>query len=597
MVELIGKKTFPGGSMKRIVSLLMTLVMLFGVVTTLASCGAPKDDGAEINIYLGAEVFDFDPSDYYVSANAEQVLSLIYEPLFTISDNGKLQYAGAKKYKVDKEERKIIIDIRESYWSDNIKVVAADYVYAWCNRIIDSSTANPAAALFTDIEGVKEAISGEANISDVGIKATEMDQITITYCEGADYKRILTNLASVAASPVRQSVVETAETYWSKYTATIVTNGPFKLKNYDRENGTFELTRNLGYHQNPTVKDYDNNVNPGLIYGTFTSGDSEIAVSYNDIKSKVVFVMADASLAERKEFKKKADTAEHTSVYTYVFNTANPLFADVNVRLALSCAIDRNAIIEAITFGKAADGFVPDVSGGSKDKLISTGADMNKAKDYLAKATTTAEKSFTLTIDSDEQSKAIADIAVAAWTELGFNVTLKVAEPVETTLSNGTIVIDSGIQYLVKDASYGKVNYDVIAVDWQTYSLDAAAGLTTLTSNLNGMGKDQFGGNVEEGTSYYSVARKNIAGWSDSEYDALVAAALAATNKKDRAAKLAEAESYLISQMPVCPLVFNESFVFTGSKISKLEWSGLGNLVFTDVKLGSYKKFLKPEEE
>jgi ABC-type oligopeptide transport system substrate-binding subunit len=111
------------------------------------------------------------------------------------------------------------------------------------------------------------------------------------------------------------------------------------------------------------------------------------------------------------------------------------------------------------------------------------------------------------------------------------------------------------------------------------------------------MGKDQFSGDVEEGTSYYSVARKNIAGWSDSEYDALVAAALAATNKKDRAAKLAEAENYLISQMPVCPLVFNESFVFTGSKISKLEFDGLGNLVFTDVKLGSYKKFLKPEEE
>ena len=222
---------------------------------------------------------------------------------------------------------------------------------------------------------------------------------------------------------------------------------------------------------------------------------------------------------------------------------------------------------------------------------------MNKAREYLAKANITVDKAFTLTIDSDEQSKAIADIAVAAWTELGFTVDLKVAEPVETTLSNGTIVIDSGIQYLVKDASYGKVDYDVIAVDWQTYSLDAAAGLATLTSNLNGMGKDQFGGDVEAGTSYYSVARKNIAGWSDSEYDALVAAALAATNKKDRAAKLAEAESYLISQMPVCPLVFNESFVFTGSKISKLQFDGLGNIVFTDVKLGSYKKFLKPEEE
>jgi ABC-type transport system substrate-binding protein len=191
---------------------------------------------------------------------------------------------------------------------------------------------------------------------------------------------------------------------------------------------------------------------------------------------------------------------------------------------------------------------------------------MAKAQEYLAKANITVDKSFTLTIDSDEESKAIADIAIAAWEKLGFTVELNVVEPKDS----GTIIVDSGIQYLVKDASYGKIDYDVIAIDWQTYSLDAAAGLATLTSNLNGMGKDQFGGDVETGTPYYSVERKNIAGWSDSEYDKLVAAAIASTNKKERTTKLAEAERYLVSQMPVCPLVFNESFVFSGSKNSRL---------------------------
>ncbi len=592
--------------MKRIISLFMTLVMLFGVLTTLVGCGAPKDNGAEINIYLGSEVFDFDPSEYYVSSNAEQILNLIYEPLFKINDNGKLKLAGAESYEVDKEERKIIIDIRESYWSDSVKVKAADYVYAWCDRIINSAVPNPAASLFCDIEGVKEAISGEGNIYDVGIKATEMDQITITYCEGADYKRILKNLASVATSPVRQDIVETAETYWSKFTATIVTNGPFKLKSYvkDYENniGTFELARNLGYHQSPSVKDYDNEVNPGLLYGNFVTENSEISVSYDDIENKVVFVMGDASLAERKEYQKKAKTAEHTSVYTYVFNTSHPLFADANVRLALSAVIDRDAIVEAITFGKAADGFIPDVSGGSKESLISTGANLDKAREYLAKAdqsVVNANKTFDLTIDSDEQSRAIAEIVKSAWQNLGFTVNVVVAESKPTTLSDGTIVVDSGIQYLIKDISYGKVDvdYDVIAVDWQTYSTDAAAGLASLTSNLNGMGMNQYGGDISSGTTHYSVARKNIAGWSDAEYDKLVADALACSNKKERAAKLAEAEAYLVEKMPICPLVFNVNFAFVGSKISKFEFNGLGNMDLVDLKLGSYTKYLKPEED
>lgn len=585
--------------MKRTLSLFLALIMLFGALASLTSCGAPKNDGAEISIYLGDQVFDFDPSDYYVSANAEQVLSLIYEPLFTVNKNGKLKLAAAKDYEVDKEERKIVITLRESYWSDNLKVKAADFVYAWTERILSTSNPNPASALFVDIEGVKELLHGEGSVTDVGIKVTEMDQITLTYCEGADYNRILENLASVATSPVRQDIVEVAETYWAKSANTIVTNGAFKLKSFNKEDGTFELSRNLGYHQLYNVKDYDNNVRPALLYGNFTVDGREYSVSYEDIKNKVVFIMGDASLADRAEYKKKADVADHTSTYTYVFNTNHPLFKDVNVRLALSAIIDREAIVKAIVFGKAADGFISDVSGGAKKDLISTTANEAKAREYLALAdqsVVAANKAFTLTIDSDEQSKKIAELVEAAWESLGFDVTVEVAAPVESEI-NEMLVLDSGIQYLIKDASYGKVDFDVIAVDWQTYCADAAVGLATLTSNLSGMGKEQFSGDVALGTPDYSVARKNVTGWESEEYDALVAAAFAATGKKERAAKLAEAEEYLMSQMPVCPLVFNQSFVFTGSKISKLSFNAFGNFSLTDVKLAGYTKFYKPEDE
>ena len=585
--------------MKRTLSLFLALIMLFGALASLTSCGAPKNDGAEISIYLGDQVFDFDPSDYYVSANAEQVLSLIYEPLFTVNKNGKLKLAAAKDYEVDKEERKIVITLRESYWSDNLKVKAADFVYAWTERILSTSNPNPASALFVDIEGVKELLHGEGSVTDVGIKVTEMDQITLTYCEGADYKRILENLASVATSPVRQDIVEVAETYWAKSANTIVTNGAFKLKSFNKEDGTFELSRNLGYHQLYNVKDYDNNVRPALLYGNFTVDGREYSVSYEDIKNKVVFIMGDASLADRAEYKKKADVADHTSTYTYVFNTNHPLFKDVNVRLALSAIIDREAIVKAIVFGKAADGFISDVSGGAKKDLISTTANEAKAREYLALAdqsVVAANKAFTLTIDSDEQSKKIAELVEAAWESLDFDVTVEVAAPVESEI-NEMLVLDSGIQYLIKDASYGKVDFDVIAVDWQTYCADAAVGLATLTSNLSGMGKEQFSGDVALGTPDYSVARKNVTGWESEEYDALVAAAFAATGKKERAAKLAEAEEYLMSQMPVCPLVFNQSFVFTGSKISKLSFNAFGNFSLTDVKLAGYTKFYKPEDE
>ena len=79
--------------MKRIISLALTLAMMLGVCAMLASCGEPKDDGAEISVYLG-EVFDFDPTDYFVDSNQEQVMSLLFEPLFTVDEKGKLQCDG-----------------------------------------------------------------------------------------------------------------------------------------------------------------------------------------------------------------------------------------------------------------------------------------------------------------------------------------------------------------------------------------------------------------------------------------------------------------------------------------------------------------------
>ena len=586
--------------MKRIVSLLLTFVMLFGSLTALTSCGKPKDDGAEINIYLGAQVFDFDPSDYYVSSNAERVLALMYEPLFSIKKNGKIKCAAAESYEVDEEERKIVIEVRESYWSDNIQVVADDFVYAWVERIINPANANPAAALFLDIEGVREAMNG-GRLADVGIKATSSDQITITYREGADYKRILKNLASVATSPVRRNIVSPEENTWSK--SSVVSNGPFKVKNYDKDTGAFELARNLGYHQDYKAKDYDNKVNAGLLYGKFTLGKpgSEITVSYSDIEDKVTFIMADASLADRADYAKKAKVADDTSTYTYVFNTAIPLFADVNVRRALSAAIDREAIIEAITFGEAADGLIPDVSGGAKDEYISSTADLTKAREYLAQADQSVlngKKDITLTIDSDEQSKAIAELVKTAWGELGFTVNIQVLAPKETPMETGKPMKDSGIQYLVKSVAMGTATYEVLAVDWQTYSVDALAGLAALTSNLNGMGTEFIAGIPGDGGSPdSSKARLNLAAWNDAKYDQLILEASAASKKRERAKLLAEAEEYLMDQMPVCPLVFNQSFVFTASGISKVRFDKLGNLNLTATKLSGYKKYLKPEEE
>jgi ABC-type oligopeptide transport system substrate-binding subunit len=318
--------------MKRIIALILLAALAFSVSLSFVGCGAPEDPGAEIGVYLGDRAFDFDPSDYYVDSNAEQVMSLLFEPLFTVDEDGDLECAAADDYDINEKEREIVITLRETYWSDDVQVKAQDYIYAWRDVILEPNNPNHAAALFYDIENAIEVKNGRASLYEFGAVASDVFEITIKYREGADTEQLLKNLASVATSPLREDVVSKAKTYWSKSIVTIVTNGPFKVKIFDEALGEFELERNLGFHQNSKIEDYDDEVIPYKLISTFRVDDTFVDLTYSDIENKTVFYLGDAPLSDRAANKDKAVTFDDLSTYSYVFNTEKPLFAIKEVR-------------------------------------------------------------------------------------------------------------------------------------------------------------------------------------------------------------------------------------------------------------------------
>ncbi len=584
--------------MKRIISLVLTLVMLLGMLTALTSCGAPEDAGAEIAVYLGQEIYDFDPTEYYVNNNAETLMGLLYEPLFRVNEKGKLECAAAKKYEVDEENRTITVELRETYWSDEVRVKAEDYVYAWRNRVLVPNRANPAAALFYDIENALDVKRGTKSIDALGAVATGIYEITITYREGADYKQLLKNLASVAASPARQDIINTADAYWTKIPTTIVTNGPFKIEDYSLETKSFTVSRNMGYHQKSNVKDYTKNVTPSMLVSFIGDDGATVPVTYEQLSDKTVFYMLDASLADRLANKTSATVADDLSTYTYVFNTDNELFKIPEVRRALSLALDRNAMANAAVFAKPAESFV---SASIANKLyadkalpISSSAKINEARTLLesvSKKLEGLELAFELSVNNDEESIAIANLAKNAWRELGFDVTVIPLNPVVTQVVDNTTaekieITDSPIQYLVKAAAHGKRDYDVIAVDWQMYSNDAFVALASLTSSMNGNGKD-FGTNS---------LRTSITGWWNTNYDTLIQTAFVAKSPAEREEALRAAEKVLLESAPIIPVLYNQNFSFQNADISGVKIDGFGNFILTKMEQLNYQQYLEKED-
>ena len=582
--------------MKRILSLFLALVIFVGCMTVLASCKAPEDAGAEIAVYLGEDVFDFDPTDYYVNSNAEQLMSLLYEPLFRINENGKLEKAAASKYKVDEEERTIVIELRESYWSDDFQVKAQDFIYAWVKRILDPNRANPAAALFYDIENAIAVKTGVKSLEEFGAVASGPYEITITYREGADYKQLLENLASVATSPAREDVIHPAEAHWSKSPSSIVTNGPFKLEELDLALGGFTISRNLGYHQKTTAVAYTDNVNPSKLISFLSGYGSEIELSYEDIEDKIIFYATDAPLEMRSDNKDKATTADDLSTYTYVLNTEKELFAIPEVRRALSLALDRTSMVNAITFGKVANSFISaplaEELYNGLSRPLSAEQNMVEAKSLIDSVSAKLEgvdMSFTLSVNNDAESIAIAELAKAAWTELGFGVTVNALDLTKTTVSSEDQKIeitDSTVQYLVKNASMGKREFDILALDWQMYSTDPFVALAAYTSSMNGCGKN-FSTNS---------ARTNISGWWNSAYDSYINAAYMAETEEERDEALRNAEKILLEELPVIPLIHNQNFSFQSEDISEVSIDGFGNFVLTEMAQLNYQLYIEKEE-
>ncbi len=577
--------------MKRFLSLVLALATIFGCLAALSSCGDEVDYGAEFAVYLGAEMYDFDPGDYYVSANAEQVMSMLYEPLFRLDSDGDLKKAAAESYEIDKETRTITVKLRESYWSTGTRVQAHDFEFAW-KRILNPENSNPAAALFYDIEGAIETKNSTGDIygADLGISAISVDTIKIVYRNGADCDQLLKNLAAVAASPINRSAYDANPSAWSKTLSSMAFNGPFTVSIINHEEGSFRLTRNPGYHQDPIESKPMKYVEPYILFTDYTKPLSYKNIDADKVED-IVFYMADAPLDERAENKKNAEVTDLLSTYTYVFNTENEFLANKDVRRALSLAIDRTAIVEAITFGKAATGLIPDVMNDFReDALISAEAKLDEAKALLNKPEISAinDKTIDLVVGDDAQSKKIAELVSKAWRDLGhgIEVNVKYAQTVITEVQqddNTVKYYDSELQYLVKGAAEGNCEFDVIGIDISMYSSDPFVALAAFSSNYSGNGYDLNNNTV--------TARGNIAGWSSDEYDELIDTAYTTTNGGVRAKKIRQAEAMLIDECVIAPIVFNQNFAFISKELKNVNTDGFGHFVLTKAKLKNYEKY------
>ena len=662
--------------LKKILALTLCLMM---IVPALTSCGGNVKGenatvGPHIKMYLADEIYDFDPINAYTNDSTLKLATLLFDPLFKLDSNGKVVNDGlVESYQIIENEKdneyKMMLKLKKTFWSDSTYVSAGDIVYSW-KRIMEVDSSSPAAALLYDIKNARAVKEGDLSIDYLGIYDVEELKLEIVFEGKIDYNQFLVNLTSYCLCPIRDDIVTKGLDAngnmedWAKKSSTIACSGPFVLRESyyspsldDDELAGVVLERNPYYYRDQLVDQFDKYVNISKIYVDWSLTEDEIMDKYN---SGEICYVGNIPLSYRADVKDQAKISDALSTHTYFLNTNKAPFDNVKVRQALSMAIDRQAIVDAVVYAKVADALVPhgvfdstpssSLFGTSYKQFRENGSsylesDMfDEAKALLDEANINPSKySFNLSYAANDPVHAcIAQIIADTWGKngLGFNVKL---DPVSARTNNDKLISTNEVARDICDDIFKERlaagDFDVIALDLVAFSANAFQILAQFAPAFSGEAMDMTQTDENGNPTYTSST--HITGWSNEEYNDLINAIYylpffssinSESNYKDFAiydsdeefradiakikaiydehgistefkdyskqqAKLLHlAEEMLMENLPVIPIVYNQNAYLASKELSNIKSDYYGIMDFKKTSLKNYDAYMRTYE-
>ncbi|WHQ77110.1 peptide ABC transporter substrate-binding protein [Pantoea sp. Lij88] len=444
-----------------------------------------------------------------------QVIRDLFEGLTNQDAQGKIVPGVAQSWSSSDNKTWVFTLRNNARWSNGDPVTAQDFVYSW-QRLVDPKNSS-AFAWFAGLSGIENAAAitkGEMTPDKLGVVAQGKYQLKVTLDRPVPWFPAL--VANVALFPVPQKIIAQAGDSWTA-PGKLVGNGAYQLS--ERVvNEKIVLTRNPHYWDD---------AHSVLTKVTFVPINEESSATKryrsNDIDITESFPKNMYALL-KKTLPGEVYTPDQLGTYYYAFNTQKGPTADVRVRKALSWSIDRKVIAEKVlgTGEKPAWHFTPDVTAGFKPlPVFMQQHDQDtlnaQAKSLLAAAGYGPGKPLKLKLlyNTSESHQKIAIAVASMWKKnLGVDVTLENQE--------WKTYIDSR----------NSGNFDVIRASWVGDYNEPSTFLNLLTSGNS----------------------SNIARFSNTDYDAVIAKASRETSDQARNSDYNRAEQILAEQAPIAPI-------------------------------------------
>ena len=523
--------------------------LFIGCGDNSTSTGSSSGSNQNLVFNLGEDPETMDPTLNNSSGAGTMILNA-FEGLMVLDENDQPTEGAAESYEVSDDGLVYTFKLRQDgKWSDGEPVVADNFKYSWL-RALDKATAAEYAYQLFYIKNAEKFYNGEATAEEVGIKVIDDYTLEVTLENPTSY--FLQLCAFTTYVPLREDIVSSNPEGWATNPETYVSNGPFKLVQWDmKDQLVFE--KNENYWDKDSVK---------LDTLTFklvtdeTTAYSELKAGNFDMVNSVPTNEIEPGIAEGL-----VHVNPKLGNYYFVINVGkqDTMNADVKevlsnklVRQALNLAIDRQEIIDNV--GKAeqvpAYSFVPQGiynPDGTEfaDKEYYDPLDMEgnieKAKELLKEAgyeNGEGIPTIELMYNSEGAHKDICQIVQQNLAEIGINV--------ELTNQEWAVFLNTRQQG----------GYEIARQGWIGDYSDPMTFLDLFVTD---------GGN-------------NDSGYKNPEYDKLIAEAKVESDTDKRKELLREAEDMLMEDMPILPIYYYTTVMGWNENVKGIQVSVLGNV-------------------
>lgn len=250
------------------------------------------DEEQVLNLVERAEIPSVDSvlADDAVSFN---VLNNIAEGLFRLNEENVAIPAMAEgEPEVSEDGLTYTFKLRDAKWSDGTAVTANDFVFAW-QRAVDPATGSTYGPYMMSgtIRNATEISAGSIDKAELGVEAKDDKTLVVTLVRPIPYFESL--MAFGTFYPQNEAYVTSQGENYAANSESLLSNGPFVLKNWDGTGLTWSMEKNPEYWDVETVKLDTINVDvikePGTSVNLYNNGEKdriglsgEFAMQYAD---------------------------------------------------------------------------------------------------------------------------------------------------------------------------------------------------------------------------------------------------------------------------------------------------------------------------